>query len=83
MRKSILLGAVAAIAVSATSLIAQDKPAKPTFGEDGTVHGPAFELPPSELSSPEAQAFMKLRSKMPGGAPPTSRSMPKPRCPSP
>jgi epsilon-lactone hydrolase len=44
---------------------ADDKPSRPVFDETGTVHVPAFELPPSELMSPEARAFMKQRAKMP------------------
>jgi epsilon-lactone hydrolase len=40
---------------------------KPTFSENGTVRVPAFELPPSELSSPEARAMQALRAKMPVG----------------
>jgi monoterpene epsilon-lactone hydrolase len=42
---------------------------RPVFGEDGTVQVPAFELPPSELASPEARAMQVRRAKMPGGAP--------------
>jgi monoterpene epsilon-lactone hydrolase len=38
---------------------------RPRFESDGTVHVPAFELPPSELSSPEARAAQSMRSKMP------------------
>jgi acetyl esterase/lipase len=48
----------------------QDTPAQPRFGDDGTVHVPAFELPPSELSSPEARAAQAMRAKMTGGVPP-------------
>jgi acetyl esterase/lipase len=48
----------------------QGEPARPQFGEDGTVYAPAFELPPSELSSPEARAAQAMRAKMQGGAPP-------------
>ena len=47
----------------------QGTPAKPRFGNDGTVYAPAFELPPSELSSPEARAAQAMRARMPGGAP--------------
>ena len=46
-------------------------PARPTFGADGTVHVPAFDLPASELSSPEARAAQAARAKMAGGAPPS------------
>ncbi|MEO6718240.1 MAG: hypothetical protein ABIM50_13465 [Novosphingobium sp.] len=45
-----------ALATSAPSLYAADKPTGPTFGADGTVHVPAFDFPASELSSPEARA---------------------------
>lgn len=54
------------------SLDAQDKAAKPTFTADGTVDVPAFKLPPSELSSPEARAMQAARAGMPGGAPPNN-----------
>ena len=63
--------AVALVLAAGTSaLAAQDKPARPTFGADGTVHVPAFDLPASELSSPEARAAQAARAKMAGGAPP-------------
>ena len=38
---------------------------KPRFGDDGTVYVPAFELPSSELSSPEARAAQAMRARMP------------------
>ena len=41
----------------------------PRFNDDGTVDVPAFRLPPSELSSPEARAAMALRANMPMRAP--------------
>ena len=44
--------------------------AKPTFAADGTVHVPAFELPPSPFSSAEAQAAQARRALIPGGVPP-------------
>lgn len=59
-----------ALAASSVALMAQDKPAKPTFAEDGTVHVPAFDLPPSQLSSAEARAAQAMRAKHGGGAPP-------------
>jgi monoterpene epsilon-lactone hydrolase len=40
-------------------------PTRPTFAADGTVHVPAFDLPPSLLSSPEAQAALRLRGQAP------------------
>jgi acetyl esterase/lipase len=71
MRKSLLLGGFAALAAGAvTGLAAQDKPARPVFAEDGTVHVPAFDLPVSDLVSPEARAAQAMRAKMPGGSPP-------------
>lgn len=42
---------------------------KPTFSKDGTVQVPEFELPPSELSSPEARAAQALRATTPVGLP--------------
>jgi epsilon-lactone hydrolase len=48
---------------------AQAAQPRPAFGSDGTVHVPAFDLPPSQLSSKEAQDAMKMRAHMPGGAP--------------
>lgn len=45
--------------------------ARPTFGEDGTAQVPAFALPASSLSSPQAQAAQAMRAKMPVGAPMT------------
>lgn len=59
-----------ALAASASALTAQDKPAAPSFGADGVVSVPAFKLPPSEFSSPEAKAAMIARAARPGGAPP-------------
>jgi acetyl esterase/lipase len=73
MRRSIALGAVAALAMATTSLTAQDaQSTKPVFAADGTVHVPPFDLPPSQLSSREARAAQAMRAKMPGGAPPTN-----------
>lgn len=57
--------AFACLALCAGATCADDKPARPRFDDQGVVHVPAFELPPSEFSSPEAQAFMKLRARMP------------------
>ncbi len=64
-----------ALCASATALTAQNgsspaPPAKPVFGADGVTRVPAFNLPASELSSPEARAAQAARSKMAGGAPP-------------
>ena len=60
---SFLSAACFAFAATSGSVYAEDN-AKPVFDENGVVHVPAFELPPSQLSSPEAQAFMKFRAKM-------------------
>ncbi|MFT5482812.1 MAG: monoterpene epsilon-lactone hydrolase [Halieaceae bacterium] len=46
-----------------------DSATRPVFDESGVVHVPAFELPPSELSSQEARDFMKLRARMPSDLP--------------
>lgn len=73
MRRSIALGfaAVTALAMAGATLKAQDaKPARPGFAEDGTVHVPAFDLPVSDLVSPEAVAAQKMRARFAGGAPP-------------
>ncbi len=74
MRYHFLLKATAGLALAAAlsttaSLRAEDKPAKPVFDADGTVHVPAFDLPPSVFLSEEALAQAKMRSGMPGGAP--------------
>lgn len=74
MRKIFALTTAGVLALAATTLTAQDKPApdaptRPTFGADGTAHVPAFDLPASELSSPEARAAQAARAKYPGGAP--------------
>jgi epsilon-lactone hydrolase len=70
MRRIAATIATLALAVSSVALLAQDKPVKPVFAEDGTVHVPAFDLPPSQLSSAEARAAQAMRAKMGGGAPP-------------
>lgn len=61
-----------ALAASATMVSAQDRPAKPVFGADGTTRVPAFDLPASVFSSPEARAAQAARAGMPSGAPPTN-----------
>lgn len=43
----------------------QPSQSRPQFEADGTVRVPAFALPPSELSSPEARAQQALRARMP------------------
>ena len=59
-----------ALAAIPVALAAQaSTPPKPVFRADGTVEVPAFELPPSVFSSPQAQAAQAARARMPGGAP--------------
>jgi monoterpene epsilon-lactone hydrolase len=64
-------GIAVAIALAATtaSFGAEDKPAAPVFEPNGTVHVPAFDLPPSTLISKEALEAQAMRARMPGGAP--------------
>jgi monoterpene epsilon-lactone hydrolase len=71
-----VLGAAVAVIIAVSSAAqAQTAPdaipaaSRPTFSPDGTVHVPAFDLPPSVLSSKEAQEAMKMRARMPGRAP--------------
>ena len=59
-----------ALAASSSALTAQSSAPKPVFGADGVTHVPAFDLPASVLSSPEARAAQAARAKMAGGAPP-------------
>jgi epsilon-lactone hydrolase len=47
----------------------QEMTARPVFDEDGTSHVPAFDLPASAFSSPEAQAAQAFRAKMPAASP--------------
>jgi monoterpene epsilon-lactone hydrolase len=78
MRKPHSRIALAALLTTAltfgTMAVAQEQapagPIKPTFADDGTVHVPAFDLPPSELSSAEARAAQAMRAKMPVTVPP-------------
>lgn len=56
-------------AIIAGSVQAGEPPPRPMFDADGVAHVPAFALPPSELTSPEARAFMKLRANMPSALP--------------
>ena len=67
------LSAAAAMVVAAVGSQAQT--AKPTFTADGVVHVPAFDLPPSSLSSPQAQGMQKMRARMGGMAPPASENI--------
>jgi epsilon-lactone hydrolase len=59
-----------ALAASSSALAAQSSASKPVFGADGVTRVPAFDLPASELSSPEARAAQASRARMAGGAPP-------------
>jgi epsilon-lactone hydrolase len=74
MRHLLVSGIAAAVALAATtaSLCAEDKPAAPAFEPDGTVHVPAFDLPPSTLLSKEALEAQMMRARRPGGAPSSS-----------
>ena len=71
MRHLLIRGIAAAVALAATTanLCAEDKPAAPVFEPDGTVHVPAFDLPPSALLSKEALDAQMMRARRPGGAP--------------
>ncbi len=75
MKRLTTLSLAAATLGLAAPLVAEDAPApaaRPVFDADGTVHVPAFDLPPSPLLSPEALAAQKMRAKMPSGAPPSN-----------
>ena len=54
-----------ACTVASTGFGGEKESSRPVFDQQGTVHVPAFELPPSGLMSPEAREFQKLRAKMP------------------
>jgi acetyl esterase/lipase len=64
-----ILGPTLAIVLLAAGAAADTPPPRPVFDAEGTVHVPAFELPPSALSSKEAQEFMKLRARRPSALP--------------
>jgi epsilon-lactone hydrolase len=66
------IAAAIAVVATTTSLGAEDKPAAPAFDPNGTVHVPAFDLPPSTLLSKEALQAQMMRARMPGGAPSSS-----------
>lgn len=74
MMKPLKPAAVAAIAGTlligaAAASQAQDAASKkPVFAKDGTVHVPAFDLPPSMFMSPEAVALLKARAGVPAFA---------------
>lgn len=57
---------LAAISVIQMPVSAQDTPSpRPTFEKDGTVHVPAFDLPPSSFMSKEAADSLRARAGMP------------------
>ena len=70
-RMTLIITALLASAVGVTAARAADAPARPVFAADGTVHVPAFDLPPSSLISPEALAAQKARARTSGGVPPS------------
>jgi epsilon-lactone hydrolase len=63
--------AIALVLAAASSLAAENKPTAPTFDPDGTVHVPAFDLPPSTLISHEALEAQKMRARRPVGYEPS------------
>jgi monoterpene epsilon-lactone hydrolase len=65
MRTGSIFAASIAGALFATAAISQPDDQGVTFQSDGTANVPAFELPPSSLSSKEAQAQQAMRAKMP------------------
>ena len=60
-----LAAAALILAAGASPLMAEEAAKRPTFAPDGTVHVPAFDLPPSEYLSPEVIEMTKLRAKYP------------------
>jgi epsilon-lactone hydrolase len=64
--------AIALVLAAATSSAAESNPAAPVFDPNGTVHVPAFDLPPSTLISNEALEAQKMRARRPGGVPSSS-----------
>lgn len=72
MNRRTALSLAAATLSLAAPLAAEDAPApaaRPAFDTNGTVHVPAFDLPPSPFLSPEALAAQKMRARMPGPMP--------------
>ena len=56
---------LAAISVIQMPVSAQDTPSpRPTFEKDGTVHVPAFDLPPSSFMSKEAADSLRARGQL-------------------
>lgn len=66
-RKFLAGPAVLALTTLAAPLSGQDT-RDPEFAEDGTVSVPAFQLPPSVLSSEEARAAQEMRGRIPVSA---------------
>jgi acetyl esterase/lipase len=69
MLRTVMRAAAIALAGCAAAALAQQTappaaPSQPTFATDGTVHVPAFDLPPSPFSSAEAQRLMTFRAHM-------------------
>ncbi len=60
---ALCLAATAAVAADDTA--SQQAPARPTFAADGTVHVPAFDLPPSPFISEQALEQQRMRAMMP------------------
>ena len=76
MLRTLMLSAAGLLSISAASFAAEEKapqaaPVRPTFSADGVTHVPAFDLPASEFSSPDARTAQAARARMPGGAPPS------------
>jgi len=63
--------AALSVFVALSSSAAEEQAARPKVAGDGTVHVPAFDLPPSELMSERAVFYMKMRMQMAGGGRPS------------
>lgn len=77
MYHPLVRGIVAGVVLAAVtnSLRAEDKPAAPVFEPNGTVHVPAFDLPPSTLISKEAVEAQAMRARMPARVPSSSEDI--------
>jgi acetyl esterase/lipase len=62
------LAAAATMAMGAAP-VSQAPSARPTVAADGTVHVPAFDLPPSSLASKQAVNLQILRARLGGAGP--------------
>jgi epsilon-lactone hydrolase len=67
--------AIAGVLTAAAVLGAESNPSTPVFDANGTVHVPAFDLPPSTLISNEALEAQKMRARRPGGTPSLSEDI--------